>query len=161
MQAQFSAYPTREAMASDHCLPCRIFTRLVIILLPQYCCHAAVKVPCWRLSVFVVPSARCDQEIPVLVNIIDKTVCLINSPAPAFSVFQRLRFSNPGGKTIALDIFYQIVDTPQRFSVLLLPVKIIVPCSIRPEFIHQVVPKSVHAEYHGRIEADRRICPGN
>ena len=73
------------------------------------------------------PSARCDQEITVLVNIINETVCLINSPAPAFSVFQRLRFSNSGGNTIALDIFYQIVNSPQRFSVLLLPVKIIVP----------------------------------
>ena len=68
-------------------------------------------------------SARGDQKVSVLVNIIYETVCLINSPAPAFSVLQRLRFSDTGGKTVALDIFYQIIDSPQRFSVLLLPVK--------------------------------------
>ena len=77
------------------------------------------------------PAGYDDDPIPF--DAIDEAVFFVDAPAPVplQFMFQRLWLADTF-VTAAVNVFHQLVDAFQNFSVLSLPVKIIIPGFIGP-----------------------------
>ena len=75
-----------------------------------------------------------------------KPVSIVDSAAPVATqvVFQRFGFSY-SVKRVTLNILDEQVNAFQSFSVLALPVKVIRPSLVSPEFNHRPLPRQVRA----------------
>ena len=88
--------------------------------------------------------ARENYEIP-FVEHENKAVGVVNSDTPFAGqiAFERFGFSD-AGVAVALNVLYQKIYSTERFFILRLPVFVVAPCTIVPEFIHRIRrPQSV------------------
>lgn len=103
-----------------------------------FCCSAVAS----GIGIFgylvVMTFARNNVQHSVF-HTIYKAVYFINTsaPKPAQVFFQRLRFSDSFIKAVPLNILNQSVYAFDCLFVLSLPIKIIFPSLIKPDFLHQ------------------------
>lgn len=103
-----------------------------------FCCSAVAS----GIGIFgylvVMTFARNNVQHSVF-HTIYKAVYFINTsaPKPAQVFFQRFWLSNTFVKAIALNILYKSVNALDCLFVLSLPIKIIFPRLIKPDFLHQ------------------------
>jgi len=69
---------------------------------------------------------------------VHRSVCVVDSPAPValLVMFERLRFAD-APVPVAVNILNKLIDAAECFFVLRLPVQIIFPCFVGPDFIHR------------------------
>ena len=87
--------------------------------------------------VAVMPTTVGNKEFPFL-NVIDQPVFVINAAAelPLEISGKGFRLSDPNRTAVSLDVLDKLVDALERFLVLRLPIEIVLPCIVRPDFIH-------------------------
>lgn len=101
-----------------------------------------MSLPVFVFGLAEVIATRNDKQL-VIGYRINEAVSLVYAPRPvaAKAVFQWFRLADPR-EGISLGIFDQIIDTFERFSVLRLPVDVVVPGLIRElQVAHLVVPQ--------------------
>lgn len=98
-----------------------------------------------RFSLFVVIAAGNYIKLTVL-YFVDKPVRIVNSAAPVATqiMLQRFGFSY-SVKRVTLYILDEQVNAFQSFSVLALPVKVVRPSLVSPEFNYRPLPRQVRA----------------
>lgn len=87
--------------------------------------------------VAIMPTAVGNEQLSTL-NVINQPVLVID-PAAELSLEvagKGLRFSDPFHAAVSLNVLDQLVDAFQCFLVLALPIKVILPSVIRPDFVH-------------------------
>ncbi len=73
-------------------------------------------------------------------KLVDEPVFVVDSAAPiACPVAKRLRFAD-AGVSVALNVFYEQIDSLQCLFVLELPARILIPCARRECKVHCIVP---------------------
>lgn len=98
-----------------------------------------------------------DEQIIVDVNIVYQSVFVIYAAAPSLAIFQRLRFSDPIGRSVSLNILYKGIDFFECLFVEHLPLQVFIPSYIRPKLIHRQ-PRSAHAQYPVLFQAVQDFC---
>lgn len=91
----------------------------------------------FTLFVAVMSATMCDKKFPIL-NVIDQPVFVIDPAAelPLEIPGEGFRLSYASHTAVSLYVFYELVDALQRFFVLALPIKIVLPGVVRPNFVH-------------------------
>jgi len=97
------------------------------------------------LLVVVMAATLCDLELTVL-NAVDQTIFFIDPAAEvALQVsFQCFRFADTIHRAVPVDVFDEHVNAFEDFLVLCLPIQVVLPCLIRPDFIHR--PRSARGQ---------------
>ena len=97
------------------------------------------------LLVVVMAATLRDLELTVF-NAVDQTVFFIDPAAEeALQVsFQCFRFADALHRSVSVDVFDERVNAFEGFLVLCLPIQVILPRLIRPDFIHR--PRSARGQ---------------
>ena len=105
------------------------------------------KKPGWEISLLVVVMAAtlCDLELTVF-NAVDQSVFFIDPAAEeALQVsFQCFRFADALHRAVSVDVFDERVNAFEGFLVLCLPIQVVLPRLIRPDYIHR--PRSARGQ---------------
>lgn len=100
-----------------------------------------------NLFVTIMPTAVGDVYTSMF-NVVDKAVFFIDSTAKLSLqiAFQGFWLANAMHCAVSFNIFYKLIDAFQGLFILCLPVQVIIPSVIRPDFLTHRQPRLVREQ---------------
>ena len=79
-----------------------------------------------------------NSEHTVFIDSVNEAIGIVNAPRPMPGkfMFEQFRLADALVDTVALNVFYQIVNALERLAVLHLPINILLESFIREGFVH-------------------------
>ena len=86
-------------------------------------------------KLFVMPSASFDYDC-VAFNVVNQAIGIVNAPRPAVKIMELFGLADTFVDAVEFDVFKQIVNALERLTVLPLPINVMRPAGVRPQFVY-------------------------